>query len=366
MATTSTESGDNTLQVVLHVPKDLLLVIFVHGFKGTDSTFESFPSRLEHILRETMNNVIVECIVFPAYETKGELDAAVERFADWLTTLVVQKEVAHGGGAGTAKIVLCGHSMGGLLVADALWSFISSRPDEDAPLWPRIIGCLAFDSPYLGLHPYVFKNSVTKATELAGTARTIASDVLWLFGKSQSTSPKPPDPSLLQITAAGESSGGAVAAGAAAGAAYWRRDEITSGYKWAFDHMKYVGNLWDEAAMNKRLDNMMLAETKYRIVFKMFYLLLPPSAPVFPASRTFVVLPSRSSPVFANYIIARNSLTSDEIKAHMGMFDPTQNDGYYELGLETANIIRETARRNGMRSTVTTDPQPGTETTANQ
>lgn len=50
----------------------------------------------------------------------------------------------------------------------------------------------------------------------------------------------------------------------------------------------------------------------------------------------------------------------------MGMFDPTQNDGYYELGLETANIIRETARRNGMRSTVTTDPQPGTETTANQ
>jgi hypothetical protein len=36
---------------------------------------------------------------------------AVERFADWLTTLTVQKEVAHsiGGGASRAKIVLCGH-----------------------------------------------------------------------------------------------------------------------------------------------------------------------------------------------------------------------------------------------------------------
>lgn len=32
MATTNTESGDNALQVVLHVPKDLLLVIFVHGY----------------------------------------------------------------------------------------------------------------------------------------------------------------------------------------------------------------------------------------------------------------------------------------------------------------------------------------------
>jgi hypothetical protein len=36
---------------------------------------------------------------------------AVERFADWLTTLTVQKEVANsiGGGTSRAKIVLCGH-----------------------------------------------------------------------------------------------------------------------------------------------------------------------------------------------------------------------------------------------------------------
>ncbi len=33
---------------------------------------------------------------------------AVESFADWLTTLTVQKEAAHGG-AGRVKIVLCGH-----------------------------------------------------------------------------------------------------------------------------------------------------------------------------------------------------------------------------------------------------------------
>lgn len=37
--------------------------------------------------------------------------AAVEAFSEWLTKLVVEREVAkgNGGGAGKAKIVLCGH-----------------------------------------------------------------------------------------------------------------------------------------------------------------------------------------------------------------------------------------------------------------
>lgn len=40
-------------------------------------------------------------------------NVAVEHFADWLTTLTIEKEVAHGsgGGAGKAKIVLCGHRL---------------------------------------------------------------------------------------------------------------------------------------------------------------------------------------------------------------------------------------------------------------
>jgi hypothetical protein len=42
-------------------------------FKGTDSTFVNFPVRLQHVLSETVDNVVVECIVFPSYETKGEL-----------------------------------------------------------------------------------------------------------------------------------------------------------------------------------------------------------------------------------------------------------------------------------------------------
>ena len=38
-------------------------------------------------------------------------------------------------------------SMGGLVAADTLIALYKSRPDKDAPLWPNIIGLLAFDTP---------------------------------------------------------------------------------------------------------------------------------------------------------------------------------------------------------------------------
>jgi len=50
------------------------------------------------------------------------------------------------GAAGAAKIVLCGHSMGGLVIADALLAIQKMQTDE-GPLWPRIIALLAFDTP---------------------------------------------------------------------------------------------------------------------------------------------------------------------------------------------------------------------------
>ena len=108
--------------------------------------------------------------------------AATDAFIDWLATVTVEKENAGGtgGGAGKARIVLCGHrsvqvclllgvrrrsrssprltvksylcllrllSMGGLLASDALLKIARSRPDIGTALWPRIIGLLSFDTP---------------------------------------------------------------------------------------------------------------------------------------------------------------------------------------------------------------------------
>lgn len=282
-------------------------------------------------------------------------NAAVEHFADWLTTLTVQREVAdgQGGGAGKTRVVLCGHSMGGLLAADALLAFVNSRPDKNAPLWPNIIACIAFDTPYLGLQPTVFKNSATKAVEYAGAARTVVSDVFSLFGKKGASSTVSGQPPLAIAAAPTEESGwakwapaayavgGALVAGAAAGTAYYRRDDIGSGYNWATDHMNYVRNLWDEEALRKRMRDLIDVQVHLGVTFRSFYTLLPPAPPSFSSPRTFVILPQRTSPIAAHFLPARNHQAADEVQAHTNMFNPRFNDGYYQLGLDTAKIIRE-------------------------
>lgn len=42
--------------------------------------------------------------------------------------------------------------MGGLLIADATSRIAATTRIED-PMWPNVVATLAFDTPYLGLHP---------------------------------------------------------------------------------------------------------------------------------------------------------------------------------------------------------------------
>jgi hypothetical protein len=68
-------------------PRNVLLIVFIHGysvaaslnenplntpgsFKGNDTTFGNFPSRLQHILSETIQDTLIESIVFPAYDVR--------------------------------------------------------------------------------------------------------------------------------------------------------------------------------------------------------------------------------------------------------------------------------------------------------
>lgn len=131
----------------------------------------------------------------------------------------------------------------------------------------------------------MFKSSATRAVEYANAARGVVTDVFSLFkGTERPTATPTPNPTPLRITTgtseassaspwakwtpAAYALGGAVIAGATAGAAYMRRDDITSGYTWASDHMKFVGNLWDEKAMRERLDSLLAAHADHGIVFK--------------------------------------------------------------------------------------------------
>jgi hypothetical protein len=71
---------------------------------------------------------------------------------------------------------------------------------------------------------------------------------------------------------------GAVALGAAAaGTAYYRREDFMNGWKWGFDHMTFVKNLWDDAAMKDRLDTLDRLEKERDITFFKYVLLsIPP------------------------------------------------------------------------------------------
>jgi len=323
------------------------LIIFIHGFKGTNSTFREFPSRLENLLTEAVPGLKVECIVFPAYETKGELDKAVVNFADWVTTTTVEREVATGLGSGSAKIVLCGHSMGGLLAADSLREFVNTRPDPKVPLWPKIIACIAFDTPYLGIHPFVVKNTMTKVAEYTNAATTISSALMGSFAgftaqKAAQPSTPPASPSAWSKWApAAYAVGGAVLAGAAAGGAYYAREDLTQGLTWGTDHLVFVKNLWDQAALEKRVDDLVNIEKAYGVAFRTFYTLLPPKPPQYLNSRTFIVLPKYQSRAKNHFMPANNGVANNEIEGHTGMFSASTNDGYYRLGIVCANLIRD-------------------------
>jgi hypothetical protein len=77
------------------------------------------------------------------------------------------------------------------------------------------------------------------------------------------------------------------------------------------------------------------------LIHNRLYTNLPPNPPEFLTSRTFVVLPKYGSRSKAHFSPANNGLAPDEIQAHTGMFSASTNDGYYELGLASAKIIRD-------------------------
>jgi hypothetical protein len=64
------------------MPRTLLLC-FIHGFKGDDDTFQSFPHDLKIQVAKKIPDQNVESVVYPKYETKGELAQSTEQFLSW-------------------------------------------------------------------------------------------------------------------------------------------------------------------------------------------------------------------------------------------------------------------------------------------
>ena len=132
---------------------------------------------------------------------------------------------------------------------------------------------IQFLRQYFGIHPFVVKHGVTKASEYVNAVSTVGSVLLGSLaglGAQKATQTQQPTPQAPQSKwgSAMYAVGGAIMAVAVAGGAYYKRDDLNEGLSWATDHMKYVGNLWDEGSLNQRVEALIDIEKERGVVFR--------------------------------------------------------------------------------------------------
>ncbi|KAK1780398.1 hypothetical protein QBC45DRAFT_372475 [Copromyces sp. CBS 386.78] len=130
-----------------------LLVIYIHGFMGNDSSFRSFPAHIHNFLREALAEThAIHSKIYPRYKTYKSITVARDNFSNWL--------LPHE--SPTTDVVLIGHSMGGLLAAEV--ALLPRQPQDlvygDSPFRHRILGTLSLDAPLLGLHPGIVVSGI--------------------------------------------------------------------------------------------------------------------------------------------------------------------------------------------------------------
>lgn len=311
----------------------------------------------------------MRAVTYPRYETRGDLKECVTRFRDWLLNKVIDLEVANGTTSPTidpsVRVILIGHSMGGIVAAETAIAIADETPvnpqDDDCAstavnvgepltsglMFPYIQGVLAFDTPFLGISPGVVAhgaeghyNSATAAlSHLTGLSNIFWGNYNQAAGKTGADKPAAalPAPEPAPEKKKRESNGGwgwgriAVVAGAAGAlaaggaAAYLNRDQITTGWTWVSSHLEFVGCLARGAELRDRVSRMVRLKKELGVGFANLYTRLGRAASskevsmvgtVMGNERTFCNLPSRKDAGL--WIEAVNDKARDEIGAHMG------------------------------------------------
>ncbi|KZO93433.1 hypothetical protein CALVIDRAFT_566439 [Calocera viscosa TUFC12733] len=111
-----------------------LSLVFVHGFQGDYHSFQSFPTDLHIALLQRIPTL--QTFVYPTYKARRSVEHATNDLLRWMKWRLPP-----------GPVVLCGHSMGGILIAEA--AFRQGDGGE------RVIGLINFDVPFLGVHPHV-------------------------------------------------------------------------------------------------------------------------------------------------------------------------------------------------------------------
>ena len=61
-----------------------LLLIYIHGFLGNETSFKSFPAHVHNILTLTLaESHVVHTKIYPRYKSRRAIDFARDDFSNW-------------------------------------------------------------------------------------------------------------------------------------------------------------------------------------------------------------------------------------------------------------------------------------------
>lgn len=125
-----------------------LLIVFIHGFMGNETSFKSFPAHVHNVLSMTLSEThVVYSKIYPRYKSRKNISFARDDFSKWLEPLESPK----------TDVILVGHSLGGILAAEVVLIPASYGKYEHNH---RILGIIAVDVPFLGMHPGVVSTGI--------------------------------------------------------------------------------------------------------------------------------------------------------------------------------------------------------------
>ena len=250
-------------------------------------------------------------------------------------------------------IILIGHSMDGIIVTESvLLSLSNTDPStkcEDSAtisILPFIEGVLSFDTQYVGIAPsvlahgidipYQFARDIVKQRKVPIDANAGLDGPRGLAWKQW----------LISVL------GGVFVAGSA----YLARDTLMRGLKNLGSHIVFVESLARRVELESRSKNMVKVAQVHRVGFVNLFVVLgqwggSATAEVMERvargeMRSFCEVPQVESSMTA-FLPVENGTASNEIEAHMSIFDREKNsDSDYEyLVARSANLISSWVQR---------------------
>ncbi|PQE06726.1 alpha beta-Hydrolase protein [Rutstroemia sp. NJR-2017a BBW] len=371
--------------------KRTLLLCFIHGFK-----------LLKRLVAEKVPDDEVRLLIYPKYETKGDLSESTGKFLDWLKEKVVEvrKEKTENPWPPNDRsvgVVLVAHSMGGFVASDALFSILDDHHEQEEKdsnhvIFPLVQGILAFDTPYNGLARSMFVygafsqyqkvsniwNMMSAASAGLVSARSLSTISARQAGSSAvaaSSRGSSPGWKVWQNIAVRSGVVGAIAAGGVAayrnrenlisgfkslnrnslkdgaesgydalgqGLAYINRDNVGQSFAWLSSHLKFIGALMRQKEMVQRLERLSKIEG---IGIRNFYTSLGENGywtgGYFVPERTFSAIPAPEAKSHELFVRTVSTGVEDEVQAHMSMFKPETNENYDKMSEQARDFVVE-------------------------